>query len=63
MTLVSVARLAGIAHAFALLWCLPALAQSKDAEPATRAANDAFVKSLPFPIAPISTTPGAGLSP
>jgi alkyl sulfatase BDS1-like metallo-beta-lactamase superfamily hydrolase len=28
--------------------CQPAAAQSKDAEPATRAANDAFVKSLPF---------------
>ena len=26
----------------------PAFAQSNDAEPATRAANDAFVKSLPF---------------
>ena len=28
--------------------CQPAAAQSKDAEPATRTANDAFVKSLPF---------------
>src|SRR3954451_14027760 len=26
----------------------PVLAQSRDAEPATRAANDAFLKSLPF---------------
>ncbi len=26
----------------------PLLAQSRDAEPATRAANDAFIKSLPF---------------
>jgi hypothetical protein len=26
----------------------PVSAQSKDAEPATRAANDAFIKSLPF---------------
>ena len=26
----------------------PLSAQSKDAEPATRAANDAFVKALPF---------------
>jgi len=28
--------------------CQPAAAQTKDAEPATRTANDAFVKSLPF---------------
>ncbi|HEV7599613.1 MAG TPA: alkyl sulfatase dimerization domain-containing protein [Bradyrhizobium sp.] len=48
MTLVSVARLAGIAHAFAALSCLSAFAQSKDAEPATRAANEAFVRALPF---------------
>jgi alkyl sulfatase BDS1-like metallo-beta-lactamase superfamily hydrolase len=27
---------------------LPAFAQSRDAEPATRAANDAFIESLPF---------------
>jgi len=27
---------------------LPAFAQSRDAEPATRAANDAFTNSLPF---------------
>ena len=26
----------------------PLSAQSRDAEPATRAANDAFIKSLPF---------------
>jgi alkyl sulfatase BDS1-like metallo-beta-lactamase superfamily hydrolase len=30
------------------LQCQPASAQSRDAEPATRAANEAFVKSLPF---------------
>jgi alkyl sulfatase BDS1-like metallo-beta-lactamase superfamily hydrolase len=48
MTLVTVARLAGIAHAFAALSCLSAFAQSKDAEPATRAANEVFVKTLPF---------------
>ena len=30
------------------LHCQQVAAQSKDAEPATRAANDAFVKSLPF---------------
>jgi len=28
--------------------CQPVSAQSKDAAPATRAPNDAFVKSLPF---------------
>ena len=32
----------------AALCCQQVSAQSKDAEPATRAANDAFVKSLPF---------------
>jgi alkyl sulfatase BDS1-like metallo-beta-lactamase superfamily hydrolase len=47
MTLVSLARLAGIV-AFAVASCTSALAQSRDAEPATRAANDAFTKSLPF---------------
>ena len=31
-----------------VLHCQQVSAQSKDAEPATRAANDAFVKSLPF---------------
>lgn len=30
------------------LMSLPAMAQSKDAEPATRAVNDGFVKALPF---------------
>ena len=30
------------------LHCQQLSAQSKEAEPATRAANDAFVKSLPF---------------
>jgi alkyl sulfatase BDS1-like metallo-beta-lactamase superfamily hydrolase len=32
----------------ALALASPAFAQSRDAEPATRAANGAFVKSLPF---------------
>jgi alkyl sulfatase BDS1-like metallo-beta-lactamase superfamily hydrolase len=32
----------------AALMTQPVLAQSRDAEPATRAANDAFVKALPF---------------
>jgi alkyl sulfatase BDS1-like metallo-beta-lactamase superfamily hydrolase len=36
-----------VVAAFALT-TQPLLAQSKDAEPATRAANDAFTKSLPF---------------
>ena len=31
-----------------VIWSMPAFAQSRDAEPATRAANDAFLKSLPF---------------
>jgi alkyl sulfatase BDS1-like metallo-beta-lactamase superfamily hydrolase len=42
-TLISVAASAAFA-----LNLSPASAQSKDAEPATRAANDAFVKALPF---------------
>ena len=36
------------ALATGLLHCQQVSAQSKDAEPATRAANEAFVKSLPF---------------
>ncbi len=43
-------RVAGLALAIAGLglMSLPAAAQSRDAEPATRAVNDAFVKALPF---------------
>jgi alkyl sulfatase BDS1-like metallo-beta-lactamase superfamily hydrolase len=36
------------AFGFCTLSCQQVSAQSKDAEPATRAANEAFVKSLPF---------------
>src|SRR3984885_6385140 len=39
--------LAAVSLAFAFNTS-PVLAQQKDAEPATRAANDAFLKSLPF---------------
>jgi alkyl sulfatase BDS1-like metallo-beta-lactamase superfamily hydrolase len=40
-------RISAAAAVFALI-TQPLFAQSKDAEPATRAANDAFVKALPF---------------
>src|SRR4051812_5895743 len=42
------ARLSAAALAAFALTTSAALAQSRDAEPATRAANDAFLKSLPF---------------
>lgn len=37
-----------VAFGGSALQCQPASAQSRDAEPATRAVNDSFVKSLPF---------------
>jgi alkyl sulfatase BDS1-like metallo-beta-lactamase superfamily hydrolase len=48
MTLLSVARAAGLALVLSFSFITICSAQSKDAEPASRAINDDFLKALPF---------------